>query len=129
MGGVLDDCGLRFLQRWRRPPQNTPDFGGPTDFFDIFEIENLSKKTPRPRWRSIYTRPTLCPPLLESQVIKNGAGFSSEMPCAHGGAACAEGSFRARRSFRVRTVQSGLEGVLAAASDGLQKPSLEYERN
>ena len=29
MGGVLDDCGLRFVQMWRRPPQNTPDFGGP----------------------------------------------------------------------------------------------------
>ena len=58
-------------------------------------------------------------------------------PCARGGAACTEGSFRARRSIRVRTVQSGLEGVLAAASydlqNCLQKPSLlrqdeEHER-
>ena len=32
MGGAVDDCGLRFVQRWRRSPQNTPDFGGPTDF-------------------------------------------------------------------------------------------------
>ena len=29
MGGVLDDCRLRFVQKCRRPPQNTPDFGGP----------------------------------------------------------------------------------------------------
>jgi hypothetical protein len=29
MGDVLDDCGLRFVQKCRRPPQNTPDFGGP----------------------------------------------------------------------------------------------------
>ena len=29
MGGALDDCGLRFVQKCRRPPQNTPDFGGP----------------------------------------------------------------------------------------------------
>ena len=27
MGGVLDDCRLRFVQKCRRPPQNTPDFG------------------------------------------------------------------------------------------------------
>ena len=33
MGGALDDCGLRFVQKCRRPPQNTPDFGVPTDFF------------------------------------------------------------------------------------------------
>ena len=32
MGGFVDDCGLRFVQRWRRSPQNTPDFGGPTGF-------------------------------------------------------------------------------------------------
>ena len=41
MGGVLDDCGLRFVHKWRRPPKNTPDFGGPTDFFEI-----LPKKDP-----------------------------------------------------------------------------------
>ena len=29
MGCVLGDCGLRFVQNCRRPPQNTPDFGGP----------------------------------------------------------------------------------------------------
>ena len=29
MGGVLDDCRLRFVQKCRRPPQKTPDFGGP----------------------------------------------------------------------------------------------------
>ena len=28
MGGVLDDCG-GFVQKCRRLPQNTPDFGGP----------------------------------------------------------------------------------------------------
>ena len=26
MGGVLDDCRLRFVQMRRRPLQNTPDF-------------------------------------------------------------------------------------------------------
>jgi len=41
MGGVLDDCGLRFVQMWRRPPQNTPDFWGPTDFSKIYR-----KRTP-----------------------------------------------------------------------------------
>jgi len=41
MGDVLDDCGLRFVQRCRRPPQNTPDFRGPTDFSEI-----LLKKDP-----------------------------------------------------------------------------------
>ena len=35
IGGALDDCGLRFVQMCRRPPQNTPDFGGLTDFFEI----------------------------------------------------------------------------------------------
>ena len=29
MGGVLYDCGLRFVQKCRRPPKNTPDVGGP----------------------------------------------------------------------------------------------------
>ena len=29
MGGVLDDCGLRFLQMCRRPLKIPPDFGGP----------------------------------------------------------------------------------------------------
>ena len=29
MGGVLDDCGIRFMQMCRRPSQNNPDFGGP----------------------------------------------------------------------------------------------------
>ena len=33
IGDALDDCGLRFVQKCRRPPQNTPDFGGLTDFF------------------------------------------------------------------------------------------------
>ena len=48
MGGVLDDCGLRFVQKCRRPPQNTPDFGGPTDFFEKLP----SKPPPRisPTW-------------------------------------------------------------------------------
>ena len=41
MGGVLDDCGLRFVQMRRRPPKNTPDFGGPSDCF-----EKLPKKDP-----------------------------------------------------------------------------------
>ena len=45
MGGVLDDCGLRFVQKCRRPPQNTPDFGGPTDFSVIF----FSKLDPQNR--------------------------------------------------------------------------------
>ena len=38
MGGVLDDCGLGFVQMSRRAPQNTPDFGGPTDFFEKLPI-------------------------------------------------------------------------------------------
>ena len=29
MGGALDDCRLRFVQKCRRPPQNTPYLGGP----------------------------------------------------------------------------------------------------
>ena len=29
MGDSLDDCRLRFVQKCRRPPQNTPDLGGP----------------------------------------------------------------------------------------------------
>ena len=29
MGDALDDCRLRFVQKCRRPPQNTPDLGGP----------------------------------------------------------------------------------------------------
>ena len=28
MGDFLDDCCLRFVQKCRRPPQNTPDLGG-----------------------------------------------------------------------------------------------------
>ena len=32
MGNFLDDCCLRFLQMWRRPPQKYPRFWGPTDF-------------------------------------------------------------------------------------------------
>ena len=48
MRGDLDDCGLRFVQKCRRPPQNTPDFGGPTDFFEKLP----SKPPPRisPTW-------------------------------------------------------------------------------
>ena len=38
MGGVLDDCGLRFVQKCRRIPQNTPDFGGPTDFSKLIFV-------------------------------------------------------------------------------------------
>ena len=41
MGGALDDCRLRFVQIWRRPLQNTPDFWGPTDF-----SKTLPKKDP-----------------------------------------------------------------------------------
>jgi len=41
MGGVLDDCGLRFLQKCRRLPQNTPDLGVQRIFFKI-----LPKKDP-----------------------------------------------------------------------------------
>ena len=29
MRDALDDCRLRFVQKCRRPPQNTPDLGGP----------------------------------------------------------------------------------------------------
>ena len=29
MEAFLDDCGLRFVHKWRRPPQYTPDFGEP----------------------------------------------------------------------------------------------------
>ena len=41
MGDVVDDCGLRFVQMCRRPPQNTPDFRGPTDFSKYYR-----KRTP-----------------------------------------------------------------------------------
>ena len=53
MGGVADDCGLRFVQKWRRPPRNTPDFGGPTIF-----SKNYRKKTPL---AFDYTRPYMPP--------------------------------------------------------------------
>ena len=48
MGDSLDDYRLRFVQKCRRPPQNTPDFGGPTDFFEKLP----SKPPPRisPTW-------------------------------------------------------------------------------
>ena len=49
MGGVLDDCGLRFVQMRRRPPQNTPDFGVQRIF------RNITGKGPR--WRSIILGP------------------------------------------------------------------------
>ena len=53
MGSVVDDCGLRFVQRWRRSPQNTPDFGDPTDF-----SKKYRKKTPLAFG---YTRPYMPP--------------------------------------------------------------------
>jgi len=58
MGGVLDDCRLRFVQMWRRPPQNTPDFGGPTDCFEI-----LPKKDPAGvgLYSALYDPPLLFP--------------------------------------------------------------------
>ena len=34
MGGALDDCRLRFVQKCRRSPQNTPDLGS-NEFFKI----------------------------------------------------------------------------------------------
>ena len=54
MGGVVDDCGLRFVQMWRRPPQNTPDFGGPEINFEkhmhaalpeSYQIDELTSQT------------------------------------------------------------------------------------
>ena len=58
MGGVVDDCGLRFVQMWRRPPKNTPDFGGPADFFrkitekaalpKSYQIDELTSQTLQP---------------------------------------------------------------------------------
>ena len=43
MGGVVDDCGLRFVQIRRRPPQNTPDFGGPKINFEKSRACNHTK--------------------------------------------------------------------------------------
>ena len=43
MGGVLDDCGLRFVQMRRRLPQNTPDFGGPKINFEKSRACNHTK--------------------------------------------------------------------------------------
>jgi hypothetical protein len=43
MGVVLDDCGLRFVQMWRRLPQNTPDFGGPKINFEKSRACNHTK--------------------------------------------------------------------------------------
>ena len=55
MGGVLDDCGLRFVQMRRRPPQNTPDFGGPTDF-----SKNYRKSSPTKSYQiGVITSQTL----------------------------------------------------------------------
>ena len=56
MGGVLDDCRLRFVQMCRRPPQKYPRFWGPTDFFKI-----LPKKDPyRNHTKSINQGAKLC---------------------------------------------------------------------
>ena len=41
MGGVLDDCGLRLVQKCRRPPSKYPRFWGSNGFF-----EKLPKKDP-----------------------------------------------------------------------------------
>ena len=41
MGGVLDDCGLSFVQKCRRSPQKYPQFWSPTDFSKYYR-----KRTP-----------------------------------------------------------------------------------
>ena len=46
MGDAFDDCRLRFVQKCRRPPQNTPDFGGPTDFFEKFLLNHHPELAP-----------------------------------------------------------------------------------
>ena len=61
MGGVLDDCSLRFVQKCRRPPQNTCDFGGPTDFF-----RNITEKGPLPK---SYQIDELTSQTLQSHVL------------------------------------------------------------
>ena len=71
MGGVADDCGLRFLQKWRRPPRNTPDFGGPTIF-----SKNYRKKTPL---AFDYTRPYMPPRCYFHSDIPPGTSNTKRM--------------------------------------------------
>ena len=53
MGVALDDCRLRFVQKCRRPPQNTPDFGGPTDCFEKLGVFDPNKTRRAYQGRSI----------------------------------------------------------------------------
>jgi len=71
MGGVADDCGLRFVQKWRRPPRNTPDFGGPTIF-----SKNYRKKTPL---AFDYTRPYMPPRCYFHSDIPPGPSNTKRM--------------------------------------------------
>ena len=71
MGGVADDCGLRFVQKWRRPPRNTPDFGGPTIF-----SKNYRKKTPL---AFDYTRPYMPPRCYFHSDIPPGTSNTKRM--------------------------------------------------
>ena len=60
MGGVVDDCGLRFVQMCRRPPQNYPDFGVQRIF------RNITEKGPLPK---SYQIDELTSQTLQSHVL------------------------------------------------------------
>ena len=62
MGGVLDDCRLRFVQKYRRPPQNTPDFG----------VQRIFSK--------YYRKRTLCPSRVESRTATLQFGMRALCP-------------------------------------------------
>ena len=51
MGGVLDGFRLRFVQMWRRPPQNTPDFGVQRIFRDGGRAHDAARISPFQRLR------------------------------------------------------------------------------
>ena len=72
MGDVLDDKGLRFVQIWRRPPQNTPDFWGPTDFSKYYR-----KRTPT---EIIPNRDELTSQTLQSHVSYTYLPSALEIP-------------------------------------------------
>ena len=56
------------IQMWRRPPQNTPDFGGPTDFFEI----SLKKDPAGVRlYSALYAPPLLFPLGYTPRSIEN----------------------------------------------------------
>ena len=67
MRDALDDCLLRFVQKCRRPPQNTPDLGGP-------------KKT-KNQFRKFHGHVTLSKSYqideLRSQILQSHVSYTS----------------------------------------------------